>query len=55
MQRSKARRKRLDLSNHVVGYTSLAIFVLACGVVMIEEFTHLRKSKPVILCAGIWH
>ena len=43
----------LQLTNHWVGYTSLAIFVLAYMVVMVEEFTHLRKSKPVILAAGI--
>jgi NhaD family Na+/H+ antiporter len=31
------------------------IFVLAYFLVVVEEFTHLRKSKPVILAAGlIW-
>jgi len=45
----------LDLTNHGVGYTALAIFVVAYLFVMAEEFTHLRKSKPVILAAGmIW-
>jgi NhaD family Na+/H+ antiporter len=44
---------RLDLTNHTVGYAALAIFVLAYAFVMAEEFTHLRKSKPVILAAGI--
>jgi len=29
------------------------IFVVAYGFVMAEEFTHLRKSKPVLLAAGI--
>lgn len=43
----------LDLTQHWVGYASLAIFVLAYGMVMAEEFTHLRKSKPVIMAAGI--
>jgi len=43
----------LDLTAHPVGYLSLLIFVLAYGLVMAEEFTHLRKSKPVILAAGI--
>jgi len=43
----------LDLTSHWVGYLSLAIFVLAYALVMAEEFTHLRKSKPVILAAGI--
>jgi len=29
------------------------IFLIAYGFVMTEEFTHMRKSKPVILAAGI--
>ena len=45
--------ERLDLTSHWVGYTSLIIFVIAYGFVMAEEFTHLRKSKPVVLVAGI--
>jgi len=45
----------LDLTNSWVGYTCLALFVLAYGVVVLEEFIHLRKSKPVMLAAGlIW-
>ena len=44
---------RLDLTHHWAGYTAIAIFVVAYGLVMAEEFTHLRKSKPVILAAGI--
>lgn len=45
----------LDLTSHWVGYTAIAIFALAYLLVMAEEFTHLRKSKPVILAAGlIW-
>ncbi len=43
----------LDLTRHPVGYAALAIFVIAYLFVMAEEFTHLRKSKPVILAAGI--
>lgn len=43
----------LDLTQHWVGYTAIAIFVLAYILVMSEEFIHLRKSKPVILAAGI--
>ncbi len=45
--------KTLDLTNHWVGYASIAIFVVAYLMVMAEEYTHLRKSKPVILAAGI--
>jgi len=44
---------RLDLTTHPVGYAALVLFVLAYLLVMAEEFTHLRKSKPVILAAGI--
>lgn len=43
----------IDLTQHSVGYIALGIFVLAYMVVMAEEFTHLRKSKPVVLAAGI--
>lgn len=43
----------LDLTNATVGFAALAVFVLAYLLVMAEEFTHLRKSKPVILAAGI--
>lgn len=35
------------------GIYCLLIFVIAYGFVMTEEFTKLRKSKPVILAAGI--
>jgi NhaD family Na+/H+ antiporter len=44
---------RLDLTQHWVGYLSIAIFVLAYMLVISEEFIHLRKSKPVVLAAGI--
>ena len=44
---------RLDLTQHGVGFTAIAVFVVAYAFVMAEEFTHLRKSKPVILAAGI--
>ena len=45
----------LNLTNHWAGFASLIIFVTAYALVMAEEFTHLRKSKPVILAAGaIW-
>jgi NhaD family Na+/H+ antiporter len=45
----------MDLTGSGVGYAALVIFAVAYLVVMSEEFTHLRKSKPVILAAGlIW-
>jgi NhaD family Na+/H+ antiporter len=43
----------LDLTTSWVGYVSLIIFVIAYGFVMAEEYTHMRKSKPVLLAAGI--
>ena len=36
-----------------VGIFCILIFVIAYGFVMAEEFTHFRKSKPVILAATI--
>lgn len=45
--------QRLDLTQSTVGIAALAIFVIAYLFVMAEEFTHLRKSKPVILAAGV--
>jgi NhaD family Na+/H+ antiporter len=45
--------EQLDLTSHTVGIVSLIIFVVAYGFVMAEEFTHLRKSKPVLLAAGV--
>jgi len=44
---------RIDLTSHMAGYIALIIFVIAYIFVMVEEFTHFRKSKPVILVAGI--
>ena len=45
----------MDLLNHPVGIASLILFVIAYAFVMTEEVTHLRKSKPVLLAAGlIW-
>ncbi len=45
----------LDLTNHAAGYFALAIFVIAYLLVIFEEAIHMRKSKPVMLAAGlIW-
>ncbi|MGB5278265.1 MAG: sodium:proton antiporter NhaD [Gammaproteobacteria bacterium] len=45
----------IDLTSHGIGYFSVIIFTLAYLAVMTEEFTSLRKSKPVLLAAGlIW-
>jgi len=43
----------VDLSNHWVGYSVLAIFIIAYVFVILEEKIHLRKSKPVLLAAGV--
>lgn len=43
----------LDLTHHNTGYWALAIFAAAYLVVILEERLHLRKSKPVLLAAGI--
>jgi NhaD family Na+/H+ antiporter len=45
----------LDLTNQWAGIAVAVIFVLAYALVIGEEFTHMRKSKPVMLAAGlIW-
>ena len=43
----------LDLTNHTVGYLALIVFTIAYTLVIFEEQLHLRKSKPVLLAAGI--
>jgi Na+/H+ antiporter NhaD/arsenite permease-like protein len=42
-----------DLTGHWVGFAALAIFALAYGLVISEEAIHLRKSKPVVVAAGL--
>ena len=43
----------MDLTGHWVGYTAIGVFVAAYFVVIAEEFTQLRKSKPMMLAAGV--
>jgi Na+/H+ antiporter NhaD/arsenite permease-like protein len=43
----------LDLTAGWFGWLSLAVFVLAYALVIGEKFLHLRKSKSVIVAAGI--
>ena len=44
-----------DFTTHWLGYLTIVIFVLAYVLVISEETIHLRKSKPVMLAAGlIW-
>ena len=47
--------ERVDLTSSAMGYICLLIFVLAYVLVIAEEQLQLRKSKPVLLAAGlIW-
>jgi Na+/H+ antiporter NhaD/arsenite permease-like protein len=41
------------MSNHWVGFLGLSVFALALVAVTLEEFIELRKSKPMLLAAGI--
>jgi len=43
----------VDLTAHWVGVAAIVLFIAAYGLVITEEFTNLRKSKPVMLAAGI--
>jgi Na+/H+ antiporter NhaD/arsenite permease-like protein len=40
-------------TNEAIGLAALAVFVLAYALVVFEERTQLRKSKPVMLAAGV--
>ncbi|MCE9791195.1 MULTISPECIES: sodium:proton antiporter NhaD [Shewanella] len=45
----------LNLTDSTVGYLALTLFTIAYLLVMGEEKLHLRKSKPVLVAAGlIW-
>ena len=43
----------LDFTSHWVGILALVLFVLAYALVIGEETLHLRKSKPVMVAAGV--
>lgn len=43
----------LNLTSTWFGITAIIVFVIAYAMVVGEEFLHLRKSKPVIVAAGI--
>ena len=49
----QASEQLLHMTGHPVAWLCLVIFALAYLAVMAEEKLHLRKSKPVILAAGI--
>lgn len=45
----------LNATDHPLGYLALAVFVLSYACVIFEEMLHMKKSKPVMLAAGlIW-
>lgn len=50
---STAAGHQLDLTSTWYGIAAVIVFVLAYALVIGEEFLHLRKSKPVIVAAGI--
>ena len=43
----------INLTTSYAGILSLAVFFVAYAIVMVEEFSHLRKSKPVIISAAV--
>lgn len=43
----------LDLTASWIGITAIVVFAVSYAVVIGEEFLHLRKSKPVVVAAGI--
>ena len=43
----------MDLTTHWVGIAAIVIFVVSYAFVITEEFSHLRKSVPVIFGAGV--
>ena len=45
----------MEITNHINAIIALIIFIIAYIFVMVEEYSHLRKSKPVLIAAGlIW-
>ena len=43
----------MDFTRHWAGFAALAVFFIAYSLVIAEETLHLRKSKPVMVAAGI--
>jgi len=43
----------LNFTSHWVGYISIIVFIVAYALVMLEEVTHMRKSKPVLFAAAV--
>lgn len=43
----------LNLTAHPLGFIAVGVFIFAYILVIAEEFIHMRKSKPVVLAAGV--
>lgn len=43
----------MSFTDHWIGYTAFAVFLAAYILVIVEENLHLRKSKPVMVAAGV--
>ncbi|WP_027967431.1 sodium:proton antiporter NhaD [Halomonas halocynthiae] len=43
----------LNLTTSISGFIAVSLFIFAYGLVMAEEQLHMRKSKPVLVAAGI--
>lgn len=43
----------VSFADHWIGYTAFAVFLVAYILVIVEESLHLRKSKPVMVAAGV--
>lgn len=43
----------LNLTGHWAGIAALIVFVVGYGLVVVEDATHLRKSIPVVMAAGV--
>ena len=43
----------LHLTNDALGFMAIGVFTIAYALVMAEEFTSLRKSKPLVIAAGV--
>lgn len=43
----------VSFADHWIGYTAFGVFLAAYILVIVEESLHLRKSKPVMVAAGV--
>ncbi|UUM31950.1 sodium:proton antiporter NhaD [Vibrio japonicus] len=50
---ANATHEAIPLTQSTIGYAALIIFAIAYALVMLEEYLQLKKSKPVLLAAGV--